>query len=115
MLGEGFAHNPRTLLHIAPYLRSRSVSPIEIFKRAGISPSTLLDANGWVPRELCFRLGNEMRKVTGERFLGADVGRSLQASGSRRLGRGRVRGARRFVKRVRPRSVASVLFIRGPI
>jgi AraC-like DNA-binding protein len=78
MLGEGFAHNPRTLLHIAPYLRSRSVSPIEIFKRAGISPSTLLDANGWVPRELCFRLSNEMRKVTGERFLGADVGRSFK-------------------------------------
>ena len=78
MLGEGFAHNPRTLLHIAPYLRSRSVSPVEIFKRADISPSTLLDANGWVPRELCFRLSNEMYKVTGERFLGADVGRSFK-------------------------------------
>jgi len=78
MLGEGFAHNPRTLLHIAPYLRSRSVSPVEIFRRADISPSTLLDANGWVPRELCFRLSDEMHKVTGERFLGADVGRSFK-------------------------------------
>ena len=80
MLGEGFAHNPRTLLHIAPYLRSRSVSPVEIFRRADISPSTLLDANGWVPRELCFRLSDEMHKVTGERFLGADVGRSFRLS-----------------------------------
>jgi len=78
MLGEGFAHNPRTLLHIAPYLRSRSVSPIEIFKRAGVSPSTLLDANGWVPRELCFKLGNEIYAASGERFPGAAVGRSFK-------------------------------------
>lgn len=80
MFGETFAHNPRTLLHIAPYLRSRSVNPLEIFKRAGVSPSTLLDANGWVPRELCFRLGNEIYNVTGERFLGADVGRAFALS-----------------------------------
>lgn len=78
MLSDTFAHNPRTLLHIAPYLRSRSVSPVEIFKRAGVSPSTLLDANGWVSREVCFRLSNEIHKVTGERFLGADVGRAFR-------------------------------------
>lgn len=78
MFSETFAHNPRTLLHIAPYLRSRSVNPLEIFKRAGVSPSTLLDANGWVPRDLCFRLGKEIYNVTGERFFGADVGRSFK-------------------------------------
>lgn len=78
MSGEDFAHNPRTLLHIAPYLRSRSVSPIEIFKRAGVSPSALFDENGWVSRDLCFKLGNEMDKVTGERFLGAEIGRSFR-------------------------------------
>jgi len=72
---DGFTHNPRTLLHIAPYLRSRSVNPIDIFNRAGVSPTALLEANGWVPRELCFRLGNEMYAATGERFPGADVGR----------------------------------------
>jgi AraC-like DNA-binding protein len=76
----GFAHNPRTLLHIAPYLRSRSISPSEIFKRAGVSPLTLLDANGWVPRELCFRLSNEIYNITGERFLGADIGRAFKLS-----------------------------------
>jgi AraC-like DNA-binding protein len=80
MLSDTLAHNPRTLLHIAPYLRSRSVNPLEIFKRAGVSPSALLDANGWVPRELCFRLGNEIYNVTGERFLGADVGRAFALS-----------------------------------
>lgn len=78
MLAESFAHNPRTLLHIAPYLRSRGVSPVEIFKRAGISPSALLNANGWVPREVCFRLGNEMYAATGERFPGAAVGRMFR-------------------------------------
>lgn len=77
MLSEVYAHNPRTLLHIAPYLRSRGVSPVEIFKRAEVSPSMLLDANGWVPRDLCFMLGNEIYKVTGERFLGADIGRAF--------------------------------------
>ncbi len=78
MLGEGFAHNPRTLLHIAPYLRSRSVDPIEIFHRSGVSPSALLDANGWIPRELCFSLGNELYAATGERFPGAAVGRRFR-------------------------------------
>ncbi|HUU66983.1 MAG TPA: AraC family transcriptional regulator ligand-binding domain-containing protein [Methyloceanibacter sp.] len=80
MPDETFAHNPRTLLHIAPYLRSRSVNPIEIFQRAGVSPSALLDANGWVPRDLCFSLGNEMYAATGERFPGASVGRLFKLS-----------------------------------
>ncbi len=75
MSGEVFAHNPRTLLHIAPYLRSRSVNPIEIFNRAGVAPSALLGANGWIPRDLCFSLGNEMYAATGELFPGAAVGR----------------------------------------
>lgn len=77
MLSESFAHNPRTLLHIAPYLRSRGVSPVEIFKRADVAPARLLDANGWVPRDLCFKLGNEIYNVTGERYLGADIGRAF--------------------------------------
>jgi len=78
MLSEAFAHNPRTLLHIAPYLRSRGVSPVEIFDRTDVAPSALLDANGWVPRDLCFKLSNEMYNVTGERFLGADIGRAFR-------------------------------------
>ncbi|ODR99000.1 hypothetical protein AUC68_07570 [Methyloceanibacter methanicus] len=78
MLQDGFAHNPRTLLHIAPYLRSRSVLPSDIFKRAGVSPSMLLNGNGWVPRDLCFTLGSELYAATGERFPGADVGRMFK-------------------------------------
>lgn len=78
MLQESFAHNPRTLLHIAPYLLSRSVSPVEIFKRVGVSPSSLLNAEGWVPRDLCFALGAELYAVTGDRFPGADIGRRFR-------------------------------------
>ena len=77
-MSGGFAHNPRTLLHIAPYLKSRAVSPIEIFNRAGVTPSALFDKNGWVPRDLCFKLSTEMQKVTGEHFLGAEIGRSFR-------------------------------------
>jgi AraC-like DNA-binding protein len=79
-LSNTFAHDPRTLLNIAPYLRSRSVPPIDVFKRIGLSPTMLLDAAGWVPRDLCFRLANEVEKVTAERFFGASVGRSFKLS-----------------------------------
>jgi AraC-like DNA-binding protein len=78
VFSQAYAHNPRTLLHIAPYLRSQSVDPIEIFKRADISPSALLNADGWVPREFCFSLGNELYAATGERFPGAAVGRAFR-------------------------------------
>jgi AraC-like DNA-binding protein len=77
-LTDVFAHNPRTLLHIAPYLRSRSVQPVEIFKRINVSPSKLLDPNGWVPRDLCFQLSDEISKTTGDHFMGAEVGRLFQ-------------------------------------
>jgi len=78
MLSETFAHNPRTLLHFAPYLKENSILPTEIFARSDISPSAILDENGWVPRELCFRLGHEIYAATGERFFGADIGRRFQ-------------------------------------
>lgn len=74
MLQESFAHNPRTLLHIAPYLRSRSIDPMEIFRKSGISPSMMLNADGWIPRELCFTLGDKLFAAVGERFPGAAVG-----------------------------------------
>lgn len=74
MLHEGFAHNPRTLLHIAPYLRSRSIDPMEIFRKSGVSPSMMLNADGWISRELCFTLGNTLFAAVGERFPGAAVG-----------------------------------------
>jgi AraC-like DNA-binding protein len=73
-----FAHNPVTLLHIASYLRQRDISPVEIVRRAGISPSMLLDANGWVPRDLCFGLGEQVAAVAGERFPGSRVGQQYR-------------------------------------
>jgi AraC-like DNA-binding protein len=74
MSSRAFAHNPATLLHIAPYLRERGISPLEIFRRAGISPSMLLEANGWVPRDLCFVLGEQVTAVVDDGFTGAKIG-----------------------------------------
>ncbi|GFO81156.1 AraC family transcriptional regulator [Methyloceanibacter sp.] len=74
MRDVGFAHNPRTLLPIARYLRERSISPREVFKRAEISPSDMLHESGWLPRELCFKLGVELEAIFGDCFPGAEIG-----------------------------------------
>jgi AraC-type transcriptional regulator len=71
---QAYAHNPLTLLHIASYLRERGVSPVEIFRRAGISPSMLTDPKNWVPRDICFALSEQAAAVTGEQFFGSRVG-----------------------------------------
>jgi AraC-like DNA-binding protein len=71
---SGHAHNPSTLLHIAAYLRQRGIPPVEIFRRAGIAPSALLNGIGWVPRNLCFKLGAQIAVVGGDSFPGAWVG-----------------------------------------
>lgn len=68
------AHNPLTLLHIAARLRTVGLSPLEIFRRAGVPPTALLSASGWVPRTLCLMLGNQAAVMSGERFFGAYVG-----------------------------------------
>ncbi|MCB1496854.1 MAG: helix-turn-helix domain-containing protein [Bauldia sp.] len=75
---DDFAHNPRTLLHIAGALRNRGVSPLELFRRVGVPPSALLDANGWVPRQLCFALSEEAGIVSGDRFLISKIGASFE-------------------------------------
>jgi AraC-like DNA-binding protein len=79
MSNRGFAHNPVTLLHIAAYLRERSISPLEIFRRANLSPSMLL-ANEWVSRDLCFMLGEQLAAVSGERFPGSRIGHKYKLS-----------------------------------
>ena len=71
-LSDRYAHNPATLLHIAEYLRDRGVHPLEIFRRAEVSPAQLL--NGWVLREHCFALGHELGQVVSEKFPGARIG-----------------------------------------
>jgi AraC-like DNA-binding protein len=73
-LSHAYAHNPATLLHIATYLRERGVQPVELFRRAGVPPAALLNGNGWVPRRLCFALGEQASAVVGERFFGARIG-----------------------------------------
>jgi Arabinose-binding domain of AraC transcription regulator, N-term len=80
MSHRGFAHNQVTLLHIAAFLRERCIPPVEIFRRAGVSPALLLDADGWIPRDLCFRLSEEAATVAGERFFGAAIGQRYKLS-----------------------------------
>ena len=74
MQDASFTHNPRTLLPIARYLRERGVSPREVFKRAEISPSDMFHESGWLPRELCFKLGLELEAIFGDRLPGAEIG-----------------------------------------
>jgi AraC-like DNA-binding protein len=73
-----FAHNPRTLLHIAEQLREQGISPVEIFRRVDVSPSALLDANGWVPRDLCFALTEMAGTIMGDHNFISKVGQSFQ-------------------------------------
>ncbi len=73
---DTFAHNPRTLLHIATDLRSRGVSPVEVFGLAGVSPSQLLDPNGWVPRDICFALGEAAAIAVSDRFFASRIGQT---------------------------------------
>jgi AraC-like DNA-binding protein len=75
-LSHSYAHNPATLLHIAGYLRERGVNPLEVFRRAGIPPAALL--SGWVSREHCFALGEQVQQVAGERFPGARIGQRFR-------------------------------------
>jgi AraC-like DNA-binding protein len=75
-LSDRYAHNPATLLHIAEYLRERGIHPLEIFRRAEVSPAQLL--NGWVLREHCFALGHHLGLVVSERFPGARIGDRFQ-------------------------------------
>jgi hypothetical protein len=51
------------------------------FDAGRLAPSALLDPDGWMPRELCFRLGEEVVRVTGDRFAGAHVTESVRLEG----------------------------------
>jgi AraC-like DNA-binding protein len=77
---EGFAHNPLTLLHIAAELRRRGVAPLDLFRRAGVPPSTLFDENGWVPRELCFELGDAAATMSGDTYFASSIGAAFTLS-----------------------------------
>ncbi|ROL81350.1 AraC family transcriptional regulator [Pseudomonas protegens] len=80
-----------TLRQIAPYLSMRGVSPLEFFRRYGISPHVFQYADAWVPRATCFHIANEMAAIAQDPFGGATVGhlievRSLGAWGELILG-----------------------------
>lgn len=63
-----------TLRQIAPYLSMRGVSPLEFFRRFGVSPHVFQNPDAWVPRALCFHIANEMVDATQDPFGGASVG-----------------------------------------
>lgn len=78
MSRASFAHNPVTLLHIAARLRTLGISPLEIFRSAGVPPAMLLNGNGWVPRDLCLVLGNHAAAISGEKFFGSRIGERFE-------------------------------------
>lgn len=78
MSSEDYAHHPLTLLHIADRLRTLGISPLEIFRCAGVPPAVLLNGNGWVRRDLCFVLGNHAATMSGEKFFGSRIGERFE-------------------------------------
>lgn len=80
-----------TLQQLAPYLSMHGVSPLEFFRRYGISPQVFQYPDAWVPRATCFHIASEMAALTQDPFAGATVGhlievRSLGAWGELILG-----------------------------
>ncbi|WDG80892.1 AraC family transcriptional regulator ligand-binding domain-containing protein [Pseudomonas chlororaphis] len=67
-----------TLRHIAPYLSMRGVSPLEFFRRYGISPHVFQNPDAWVPRAACFHIANEMAAIAQDPFGGACVGHLIE-------------------------------------
>lgn len=63
-----------SFLQIAPYLAMRGVSPLEFFRRLGISPNVFQNPDLWLPRTACFQIANEMAAVAADDFGGAYVG-----------------------------------------
>lgn len=64
----------RSFLQTAPYLAMRGVSPIEFFRRLGISPNVFQNPDVWLPRAECFRIGNEVAAAAQDPFGGVYVG-----------------------------------------
>jgi hypothetical protein len=67
-----------TLRQIAPYLGMRGVSPLEFFRRYGISPQVFQNPEAWIPRAACFHIANEMAAVAQDPFAGASVGHLIE-------------------------------------
>ena len=78
MLGHIIAHNPVTILHIPGYLREQGISPVEVFKRADLSPSNLLNSDRWIPRDICFLLGEQVTAIVTDRFPGPKIGQRFR-------------------------------------
>ena len=80
MSEDAYLHNPVCVQRIAAYLRQHNISPLEIFRRAGIPPAALMNPDVWVPRDLCFALGAQIGAAMGERFIGAKIGQPHELS-----------------------------------
>ncbi len=74
MLNSAPSIKVRCFLQIAPYLAKQGVSPIEFFQRLGVSPNIFQSPDIWLPRALCFHVGNEMVSATQDPFGGVHVG-----------------------------------------
>lgn len=72
--------NLRSFLQIAPYLAMRGVSPIEFFRRQGITPNIFQNPDIWLPRTHCFHIANAMAAVAQDPFAGAYVGHITDVS-----------------------------------
>lgn len=68
----------RSFLHIGPYLASRGVSPLEFFRRVGVSPNIFQTPDIWLPRTQCFDIANAMAAIAQDPFAGAHVGRLME-------------------------------------
>lgn len=63
-----------SFLQMAPYLAMRGVSPLEFFRRLGISANVFQTPDMWLPRTACFHIANEMAAAAQDAFGGAYVG-----------------------------------------
>lgn len=67
-----------SLLRLPAFLDRHSIEPLEFFSRVGIQPNIFLQAGGWLPRELCFRVAEEAARMSGDQFVGARVGAAIR-------------------------------------
>jgi AraC-like DNA-binding protein len=71
-VAEGpYAHHVSTLIHVPAVLIEGGVDPGRVFREHGIALATMLEPDGWLPRDGCLALANVAVRLTGDRFLGA--------------------------------------------
>jgi AraC-like DNA-binding protein len=70
-VAEGpYAHHVSTLIHVPAVLIENGVDPGRVFREHGVALATMLEPDGWLPRDGCLALANAAVRLTGDRFLG---------------------------------------------